>query len=84
MGTILRIDGQLDTVDAAYDAIRQVEQDLAVDTRSSLNISTHPQSATALDIVTEQSIDDIRALLADFDVSVEVPDDSQVEAAMMQ
>lgn|GEM_PF-1831666 len=83
MGTILRIDGTLDDVDAAYDAIRQVEKDITVDTRSPLNVSTHPQSATALDVVTTQSIDEIRALLEDLDVSVEVPDDAELEAAIM-
>jgi hypothetical protein len=71
-----RLDGDSEkVVSDAYDLLQQENGDVQIDTTSALNIGNHPQSATALDVITSSSIDDIREVLDTygFDVTVAEP-----------
>ena len=83
MVNTFRLDGDYNDVSTAYDKIRKKDPAMGVDTASRLNEPTHPQSITAIDIVTNRGIDEIRNMLGDLAVSVEEPSDEVHEDAMM-
>jgi hypothetical protein len=86
MTNTFRLDGDSEAVVSdAYDFLQEEDRNMEIDQRSALNIGNHPQSSTALDIITTKSMDEIRDVFVahGFAVSVEVPNDAELENAML-
>ena len=80
MTNTFRLDGDSEAVVSdAYNLLQKEIGDVVIDSHSPLNTGHHPQSSTALDIVTTSSINEFRTVLDSYryDVSVTEPVDEQ-------
>ena len=82
MTNTFRLDGDSEAVVSdAYNLLQKEIGDVVIDSHSPLNTGHHPQSSTALDIVTTSSINEFRTVLDSYryDVTVTDPVDEQSE-----